>query len=70
MRRYVLFAGSTYYPKGGWKDRQLDALDPTFLRYWYNSNRASNGWDWGHILDTQTGKIVEPDREDGDFTLS
>ena len=55
MRRYLVFAGDTYYPAGGWDDfyesfdTLTDALDGLI--------HASK--DWGQIVDSQTGTIVK-----------
>lgn len=56
MKRYIVFAGSDYYPGGGWGDFRGDfdtleearALIKTLLDY-----------DWQQIVDTFTKEEVE-----------
>lgn len=54
MKNYLLFAGSMYYPSGGWHD----------FRGSYESIYAAKSavidiiCDWYHIVDASTGKIV------------
>lgn len=57
MKRYIVFAGSDYYPAGGWDDHfgsfdsvyeGLEALKPY-------------SYDWWHIVDSDTGKEVRID---------
>lgn len=54
MKRYLLFAGDTYYPNGGWYD-YLGSFDTTedCLRH-----IAGTPWDWWHIYDTKEQLIV------------
>lgn len=55
MKRYLLFAGSSYYPAGGWKDFRgshdavIDAI----------RDAATLFCDWWQVVDTQTGEIIE-----------
>jgi len=50
----LLFAGDNYYPVGGWNDfrgqfqSETDALAAV----------AKGDWDWWHLVDPQTLKIV------------
>lgn len=51
MKRFLVFGGDNYYPRGGWDDFQGDfefidlaisaILNPTGARSWY---------DWAHIV--------------------
>ena len=52
MKRFVLFAGEYYYPLGGMDDcmGKYSTLD--------EATSTCEGYDWAHILDTQTGIIV------------
>lgn len=55
MSRFLFFGGDTHYPLGGWQDYKGDFRSvKDALR-----EAAQWGWDWYHILDTQTGEIVE-----------
>lgn len=59
MKRYALFAGSSYYPSGGWKDfvgsfdTAMEARVPGIVGY-------SESYDWYHIIDLRTGEEVKP----------
>jgi hypothetical protein len=54
MDRYLLFAGDTYYPSGGWSDFRsshslmLDAVQAA----------ARLPCDWHHVVDSITGEVV------------
>jgi hypothetical protein len=56
--RYLVFAGDTYYPRGGWNDLKgsYDELTEAEERA---INCVKGGCDWGHIVDTQCGSIVK-----------
>ena len=55
MKRYMLFFGNDYYPRGGcddlvdlydnWEDAVQKAMEPT--------------WDWCHIYDLKERKIAK-----------
>lgn len=56
MKRFLVFAGPLYYPRGGWEDFKGDydtiesiPLEDLSTHYWY------------HIVDTKTGQIVKGD---------
>lgn len=53
MKRYLLFAGTQYYPCGGWRDliESSDDLQELKVRV--------DGWDWWHIVDTTTGRVID-----------
>lgn len=55
MRRFLIFAGMTYYPAGGWGDfRGSEDTKEAAL-----SLMRSYHYDWVQIVDSQTGDIVE-----------
>lgn len=66
MKRYLLFAGKKYYPKGGFNDYQATSDSIKALKDYYleqNEKQIKEGGDnyfsWGHIIDTQDNfKIV------------
>ena len=52
---YLLFAGSNYYPSGGWDD---------FVGSFHTHSEALREWeknkrDWGQIVSTETETVVE-----------
>jgi hypothetical protein len=55
-KRFMLFAGSTYYPEGGWKDyigsfdSILEATERLVQSKTYGDMLS---FDWYHIVDTQ-----------------
>lgn len=64
MNRYLLFAGTYYYPKGGFDDL-IDSYDDLprciVMEHTLDSNEACNemGHSWLHIVDTHDdNKIV------------
>lgn len=57
MKRYLLFAGSHYYPSGGWDDFK-DSFDTIETAL---SVAVNYELDWYHIVDTTTGKKVYND---------
>ena len=55
MKRYVLFAGSDYYPSGGWKDfrAMFDSVEEARQEVQHTDE------DWWHIVDLTTGEEIE-----------
>ena len=55
MKRFLLFIGATWYPCGGWCDfyAPFDTLEEA------SSLAKSIKPDWWHVVDLQTGTIVE-----------
>lgn len=51
MKRFLLFGGDHYYPRGGWNDYQgsFETVEKI-----YKFIAEGNGQDWHYILDTQT----------------
>ncbi len=58
MLRFLVFAGSNYYPVGGWEDRQgsFNSLAEAIASAKMVAKREFDGW-W-HVVDIQEGKIV------------
>lgn len=65
MRRYLVFAGSTYYPSGGWEDfvEHLDREDEAVKLAQFQIGRV--GVDWAHVVDTQHPAKIVWDSYDG-----
>lgn len=63
MKRYVLFAGSIYYPSGGGNDFREDFDDEQAARKalvdWL---RIDGPLSWAHVWDTQTKTIIISER--------
>jgi hypothetical protein len=62
MRRYLLFAGHGYDQAGGWHDLvgDFDTIEEADARValgggWWGRNCR---YGWGHIVDTEVGKVV------------
>lgn len=65
--RYLLFAGETYYPQGGWEDYQRDfATVEEAIKFVDDAHALDkakeyidqDGWDWAHIVDRETSRII------------
>jgi hypothetical protein len=62
MKRYWLFKGMDYYPRGGAEDYtgnfdSVEAAKAAFDLEW--GNWANVWWgNWAHVFDTQTATIV------------
>lgn len=54
MKRFLLFAGDAYYPRGGWGDfvgsfdTEVEAI----------AEAAKIGGDWYHVVDAEIGQEV------------
>lgn len=57
LKRYLVFAGDTHYPGGGWDDFVVshDALDEAVTAA-KATRDGRNGW-W-HVVDVETGEEV------------
>lgn len=59
---YLLFAGSNYYPAGGWQDLQgtyktlQEALEHT--KTICRASWGSDPFDWYHVVEVSTLKVV------------
>jgi hypothetical protein len=54
VKRFVLFAGETYYPSGGWGDfnGSFDTIEEARAA----ESIAESGGDWTQIIDLETGE--------------
>jgi len=63
MKRFLLFHGHVYYPRGGWEDfkgsygsiEEADSAFTTQLEDWEEPGR----FVWYHIVDSSTWLIVK-----------
>lgn len=62
VKRFLAFAGSNYYPDGGWNDfkgsfetleEAIKELDPDIRTRWPSEAPL---YDWTHIVDTEDGR--------------
>ncbi len=60
MKRFLLFAMSQYYPRGGWDDFRdsYDTKEEAVIAV------ASIKCDWWHVVDTEDSDIVCSGRRD------
>lgn len=58
MKRYLLFAGSAYFPCGGWGDLLGDFEEIKYAKLILLTLRKMDK-EWWHIVDTTTGSVVE-----------
>lgn len=54
MKRFLVFAGDTSYPSGGWKDF-VGSFDTEVDAY---KALATINKDWCHLIDSSTGAYV------------
>lgn len=57
MKRYLVFAGYSYYPSGGANDFVLATDDLEEARDKRIKNEEE-GFDWSHIFDNETLEIL------------
>lgn len=57
MKRFLVFAGETYYPMGGWADFQKDY--DTFEEASNSFTELMKTEDWMHIVDSLNGQVVK-----------
>lgn len=63
MKRFILFAGCEYYPSGGAYD-YIDSFDSIEdVKCCAELLKDDIGFDWAHLMDTETGNIHEIDLE-------
>lgn len=64
MKKYLLFAGDQYYPRGGWDDFVMDSDDLEELQK-EGSKRGewkyctTSIYEWYQIVDRDTKKVIE-----------
>jgi hypothetical protein len=56
---YALFAGSMYYPEGGWGDHIISSASRDGIRRMAEKIQSKNEHDWWHIIDCGTGRVIE-----------
>lgn len=54
MKRYLVFAGETYYPLGGWDDLRgrFDTVEDAVVA-------VTGKFDWWQVVDIETGEVVK-----------
>lgn len=57
MKRYLVFAGSFYYPSGGGNDFVFATDDLEEAREKRHRSKKQ-GYDWSHIFDNETLEII------------
>lgn len=57
MKRYLVFAGSFYYPSGGAEDFIFATDDLKEAKNKTKQNKK-DGFDWSHIFDNETLAII------------
>ena len=57
--RYILFAGSQYYPIGGINDMKGTFNTVQYAENAYQKVVVENWWDWAHIVDRTDLKVVK-----------
>lgn len=60
LKRYLLFAGSQYYPSGGWDDLKgsFDTLEEAVAAGDHVDDLSIRDHDWFQVVDSMTGEIV------------
>ena len=59
MARYLLFAGSTYYPYGGWEDFIGVFESVEEAKSYFHTHKHDELWEWYHIVEIDSLKLVE-----------
>jgi hypothetical protein len=62
---FLLFAGTAYYPDGGWADYQGRYPSQEAARTAYIARADQEGWQWYDIVDTRTWHCVESEGDRG-----
>lgn len=58
MKRYLVFAGSRYYPDGGWSDFKA-SFDTTDEAWKFAKEFCQESeYHWSHFVDTETSSIT------------
>lgn len=58
MKQYIVFAGSDYYPAGGWKDFK-GAFNSIYEAKKFINAEEFQGNDWWEIVDVTKQEVVE-----------
>jgi hypothetical protein len=55
LKQYLLFAGSDYYPSGGWLDfiASFDTMEEAY------TTGQSSQYDWFNVVNNKTGEMIE-----------
>jgi hypothetical protein len=72
MRRFLLFVGSNYYPKGGWNDYRgwFDSIDAAVAEVPTDRRLYEPGGGWYHVVDIQNGETVANGDVDDDGVVT
>lgn len=62
--KYMLFAGNTYYPEGGFSDFKglfgtVDLAIEAVSEYNENKDRFDDEWDWWHVVNALSLEVVD-----------
>lgn len=59
---YILFAGTVYYPGGGWNDYKGTFASKAEAEKFYQQGETINDrvyhWEWAHIVDANTKTVI------------
>ena len=58
MKRYLVFAGDTYYPSGGWEDLKKSFNKEDVAVSWAEGWVEADALHWAHIVDTEAQTII------------
>lgn len=60
MKKFLVFAGETYYPSGGWEDYcgEFDNLSDAIAHAESLGPSSDYPYRWAHVADVSHGKIV------------
>lgn len=58
MKRFLLFQGDCYYPRGGFEDFENCFKTLDIAKEYAFKNLNNNSCDWAHVLDLEKNKIV------------
>jgi len=76
MKRFILFAGSVYYPCSGWEDLAGETLNSTYIPQHNTVGSAvkegrrisanEKDYFWWHVVDLELGQIIWVGDQEGD----
>jgi hypothetical protein len=70
MKRFLLFMGDVYYPRGGWGDFERASDDLEMLKEIAHTTVVERkAYDWAHIIDTETGDFHEITQKDNSWIV-